>query len=215
MTHGPERLRGRRGAWLVVAVVLVFGAACGSDEPEGSGASTDPNPAEPLPPNDVDELAAIYDPLIEQYGVQITRGALIDRGEGYLESDSGTHLALYVEPIDDEGYSTAAYVEGMYDITELTAIHAFESWSSLESYDICQEPWQNEDSSVTPFPLTQIDLTRDSAESFDWGSGDLPALLDHIDDDAESRWVVSPELTGSPDFQDVVEQRAANAAADQ
>lgn len=215
MMHESTRPGGRRAIWLLLAVVLALGAACGGDEPERSGASADASPDEPLPPNDLEALAAIYDPLVEPYGVRITRAALIDRDEGYLESDTGTHLALYVEPVDDEAYTTAAYVEGMYEITELTANHAFGTWPSLESYDICQEPWQSEDSGLTPFPVTQIDLTRQSAEDFEWESSDLPGLLDHIDGDAESRWIVSPALTGSPEFQDVNQHRIATAAGTQ
>ncbi len=206
----------RSSAGIVIALLLVLGAACADDSTDDQGQTTNPTETtEALPPPDRDGLAAIYDPLVEPYGVKITRAALIDREEGYIESATGTHLALYVEPVDDEAYSTAEYVEGMYELTELTAIHAFGTWSELESYDICQEPWQSEDSSLTPFPVTQIDLTREASEAFDWDSGNLPGLLDHIDGDEDSRWVVSPTLTSSPEFQDVNQQRAVNAVDNQ
>ena len=197
---------------LVIAAAFVLGA-CGGDESDDSGISAaGSTPEAPLPPGDVESLAAIYDPLVEQYDVRFTRGALVDLDEGYLESPTGTHLALYVEPVDDESYTTAEYIEGMYEITELTAIHAFETWSGLESYDICQEPWQSEDSSLTPFPLTQIDITREVYETFDWENGTLPELLDHIDEDPDSRWLVSPSLINTPEFQEINGQRTVETS---
>ncbi|HUF85625.1 MAG TPA: hypothetical protein VMQ81_13660, partial [Acidimicrobiia bacterium] len=80
-------MRARALVPLLVTVAL-SGAACASDDEERS-----------LPPNDFEQLADIFDPKLEPLGLKLTRGALIDTAEGrYRPSDTGRHLAVYVEP---------------------------------------------------------------------------------------------------------------------
>lgn len=169
-------------AVLVAALVLLAATACAGDDssssapttaaeaPTTSGAVTvDVEPTD-YPPNDVAALKAIFDPVFEPLGLRMTRGALVDRTDGYETSDTGTHLALYVEPIDDATFDDQRYLDGILDVAAVVTPAVFDSFSAVESYDICQEPPQEVDSRYSPFPVTQIELTRANAGSIDWST---------------------------------------------
>jgi hypothetical protein len=159
-----------------------------------------------LPPNDVAQLKAIFDPLVEPYGLHLTRGALIDLSDGYVPSDTGTHLALYVEPTDDEAYTEADYIDGIWDLTALVTPLVFDTWSGLATYDICQEPRQSDDPAYEPFPVTQVELSREAAEGYDFETGDLPSLVNYLLSTKGTRLLVGPDLKDTEAYQAVLEE---------
>jgi hypothetical protein len=208
---------------LVATVVLVVGAlalvACGADQGDSeSSAPVATNaggavPQESYPPNDYEALATIYDPMLEPMGLHLTRGALIDRSDnGYQESDEGNHLALYVEPIDDTGFTTEDYVAGLYDVTALITPYTFERWSEIDSYDICQEPPNTEDDRPEPFPETQIELDRTFGESFPWETGNLVSLLAAVDASDGAQITVSKPVRENADYKVALDEARTTAS---
>ena len=167
---------------LAVAGLTVATAAC-SDDGEQASTGADGTPTLPapdgssLPPDDVDDLADLYDPVLAPYGVVLTRGALIDTSDGgYERSDEGTHLALYVRPVAPR--SPEEYVAGIYDLAALLSPDVFARWPGLESYDVCQEDADTPEPPGTEVgALTQVELPRAVAEDFDWATGDLADLV--------------------------------------
>jgi hypothetical protein len=219
-----------------VGALLVVGAACGSDsdtptseaapgttEPSSAVSSnsevaeaagllpaTDPN--QELPPNDIGSLRRLYDPALATMGLRLTRGALIDTSnDGYAPSDSGTHLALYVEPLDDN-HTDADYVEGLWTLSALVTPDVFARWSGVQSYDICQEPPPSVDDKSEPLPYTQINLTREVAESIDWANGDLTDLLAAARTDPDFDLVLKRELRQTPEYKAAGEAARAMTA---
>lgn len=217
----PTRRRGLLAASSVVLLVLV-GSSCGSDpgsSPADSPSATAPtatdavelpapDPGQALPANDVGTLRQLYDPLLATMGLRLTRGELIDTSnDGYTSSDTGTHLALYVEPLDD-GFTTAAYVEGLWTVSAALTPDVFARWSGLASYDICQEPPPSVDDRDEPLPYTQINLTRESAAAVDWADGDLATLIAAARTDGDFDLVVAGEIRQSPEYADANREAA-------
>lgn len=206
-----------RRAWATLALValpaLVL-AACGDDDDGNAAATTtvaDPAPSievslppGDLPPSDVPGLREIFQPVFEPLGLRLTRGALVDVTEGYEVSETGTHLALYVEPIDDADYGEAEYLENLYQLTAVVTPLVFDAWPDLESYDICQEPHQSDDPAYAPFPLTQVELSREAAASYDFATGDLTSLVDHLLSTPGARLLVGPDLKATDAYQQVL-----------
>jgi hypothetical protein len=156
-----------------------------------------------FPPNDVDELAEIYDEMLAEYDVVLTRGEVIDRTDGqYTPSATGTHLALYVEP--SETVDPEVYLERLVEITKVVTPQVFDEWGSIESYDICQEPSPEESSEEEPIPLTQVEITRDAASEIDFDDLDLPQLLAlaNTQQDPPVRVYADPELKGVPAWEE-------------
>jgi hypothetical protein len=196
-------------AALAAAGVLVL-SSCGSDSSSGeaSPVSTEPaaeglppfDDAQQLPPNDLGALRRLYDPVLEPLGVRLTRGALIDTSDNrYVPSNDGRHLALYVEPIGE--YSKDDYVNGFWNISALVTPDVFARWPQLASYDICQEPLPAVDDKPEPFPLTQINLTREAAEQIDWENGDLVDLLVSSRTNDDVKVIVNREIRATPTYQ--------------
>ena len=77
-------------------------------------------------------------------------------------------------PAADEAYAEADYIDGIWDLTALFTPLVFETWSGLASYDICQEPPASVDPGYEPFPMTQVELSREDFDDlcrvhlFDW-----------------------------------------------
>lgn len=212
--------RGWRLAGLSSAIVLLAVAplaACSDDSDRAGGgdggdsATTTTAPPvsiepAPYPPNDDEELAELFDPVLEPLGLRLTRGALIDRGDGnYDESATGRHLALYAEPIDEDTYPVERYVDGIWEVTAAVTPLVFDSWSELDTYDICQEPLPSQDDREEPFPLTQVELGREDYETFDWEVGDLPSLLGYLDSHPETTLLVSNQVAASEEYREAQE----------
>jgi hypothetical protein len=204
-------------AAVVAAVVLVVG--CGSDDDTGGGAGADtsavttsvvapdgppgatlPEIAEGFPPADTARLKAIFDPLVEPLGVRISRGALVDRSDGYDVSVTGEHLALYVEPIDEDSYTVDDYVAGIFTVAAAVSPTIFEDYPGVDSFDICQEPHSDDDDSLEPFPVTQIELTRADHDSYDWDDGDLVSFLRLLRNSDDARILVGRTIVGAPAY---------------
>ena len=168
----------RRILMVTLAVCLAAGvAACGDDDGEGgpvppSTADPDSTPTEldgELPPPSALDLEPLYGEALAAAGMQLTdRGGTIDRsGGGYVASPEGTHLALYVEPIDP-ARTAQEYIDGILDVA-LVFSDIYDRWPGLESYDVCQEPADPDGTlGPEPLPVTQIELTRAESEAIDW-----------------------------------------------
>jgi hypothetical protein len=214
--------RARRPIAALVAVGVLVLASCGDDS-TGTGVpapvSTDQaapglppyDASQQLPPNDVAALRRLYDPVLEPLGVRLTRGALIDTTDNrYQPSNDGRHLALYVEPVGE--YSNEQYVDGFWTISALVTPDVFARWPQLESYDICQEPLPSVDDDPEPFPLTQINLTREAAAQVDWQDGDLVDLLVLSRTNDDAKVIVNREIRATPTYQ--AAEQAARAEVD-
>jgi hypothetical protein len=206
-----------RGATALAAAALAIASmatACSSDgaEPDTSSATTVSDevlpafdPAQELPPNDVGSLRRLYDPVLAPLGLRLTRGALIDlAGGGYEPSNTGTHLALYAEPIAPD-YSPTQYLESFWDVSATITPDVFARWSALESYDICLEPVDAVDDRDEPFPVTQVNITREAAAAIDWANAELVDLITAGRVEADVRVIISRDLRNSPEFQAVLE----------
>lgn len=180
----------RAPAFVVLLLAATLsGVACASDSDERA-----------LPPNDFDELADIFDPQLEPLGLKLTRGALIDTSNGgYRESDTGRHLAVYVEPTGE--YTPAEYAEGILPSAQVFLPLVFERWDELKTFDVCQEPLPGVDDRKEPPPVTQIYVSRAEARGFDWNTVTLPELLAAKEPARESyRLYVAPEITNDPSW---------------
>jgi len=179
-----------RLALLVVAVVAAV-TACSSDDSEPA--------AEHLPPNDFAELAAMFDDELERLGLQMTRGALVDTTGGYEESDTGRHLAVYVEPTAE--YTTADYTDGIVPSAQVFLPEVFERWDRLETFDVCQEPLPGADDRKEPPPVTQLYVSREEADAIDWETVGLAELVDAAQPARRDfRLYVAPAVTSDPSF---------------
>lgn len=178
-------MRRALGAALVLAL-----AACGGDDDAGQAPSTVDSSSvttaapDALPPPAALDLEAVYGDALRELGLRLTdRGGLIDRsGGGYEPSATGTHLALYVEPIGDR--SAEEFVEGIASVAAVFG-DVFDRWSGLESYDVCQEPVEDPPApngqpydASEPLPVTQIELTRAQAAAFDWATVTVEELIE-------------------------------------
>ena len=126
-----------------------------------------------MPPAAALDLEPIYGAALAELGLRlIDRGGLIDRsGGGYEPSPTGTHLALYVEPIGDER-SVDEYLDGIRNVGVVFS-DLFERWPGLVSYDVCQEPIEDDgDPATEPLPVTQIELTKEESAAIDWDTVD-------------------------------------------
>lgn len=175
--HGRGRLL------LLVGALLLAAASCASD-PSATLPSTAPTSttapsadAGARPPADALDLEPYYAARLASLGLRLTdRGGLIDvGGSGYRPSATGTHLALYVEPIGDR--TAVQYIDGIRDVAAVFA-DVFDRWPSLESYDVCQEPVDNDGTQEPePLPVTQIALTREQSAAIDWTSISIAEIL--------------------------------------
>ena len=146
-----------------IALVLVV-AACGDDEPAAEWPET--------LPSERAALAELFDPVVEPYGYRVTRAALVDRST-YERTADGDHLALYVAP---DAYLTADEIATDFPLlVSLFLPKVFEQWPALQSFDVCQEPYES-DQPVPP-SLTLFDITREAAETIEWSDLELADLI--------------------------------------
>jgi hypothetical protein len=191
----------------IIMPIAVLLAACGDGEPT---AAAPPTPEEllgttivpidldgDLPPVDAIHADAIIGADLAALGLRLTnRGGLIDRSDnGYDKSVTGTHYALYVEPILDS-YTIDDFAVNLVALTKATAPVLFDRYPGLESYDICQEPRSIDDNALYPPPVTQIELDRGQVESIDWETFDLATLFAQRDTGGTVR--ISPSVAVHP-----------------
>lgn len=198
------------GAGTFVAV----GAACSDDgnevadtAPPGATEPTDAAPAV-LPNNDKAELRAIFDPIYAPLGLAVTRIGLFDLDGGYVPDDAGTHLAIYVQPIDDAEWTIDRYVEMLVPGTAVAAPFVFAEWSGLQTMDVCQEPPQAEAPEEVPLVVTQVVLSRADSALIPWDTATLADLLA-----AALRSPDSARVVGRPDVEATDAWMAAQQAA--
>ena len=153
----------------MLAVVAMGLAACGDDAADDVAA--------PARPADLDDVRAVFADDLADLGLRLTdRGGVLER-DGYVESTTGTHLALYVEPIG--AYSDDDYAEGILTTARLLGPEALRRWDALESFDVCQEQpgTTTVDGEPDLAPYTQLDMTRAQVEALDWDTLTLAELL--------------------------------------
>ena len=115
--------------------------SCGDD-------AADDAPAAAPRPADLDDVRAVFADDLAELGLRLTeRGGVLER-DGYVESTTGTHLALYVEPIGD--YSDDQYAEGILTTARLLGPEILRRWDALESFDVCQEQPGTRPSTANP-----------------------------------------------------------------
>ena len=204
----------RRSFGALLAVVLAVGvAACGDDDgAEGVPSTIDPASTTPepspsdLPPPEPLDLEPLYGEALAELGLQLVdRGGLIDRsGGGYVASPTGTHLALYVEPVDDR--TMEQYVAGIRDVAVVFS-DIYERWPGLTSYDVCQEPTDPDgDQGPEPLPVTQIELTREQSDAIDWDTVTVEELVAASQADPPGLALrVSSEMAGDPTYAAMVQ----------
>ena len=138
----------------------------------GSGGGSSKGHA--LPPNDKAAIERVFAPTLRRLGVRLTRGALVDLQTG-RPSAKGNHLAVYVEPTGD--YSNDDYARGTVRTLRAFVPAAFQRWSGLNSFDICQEPLPTVDARPEPPPVTKVELTKAASHKVRWDDLDLTRLL--------------------------------------
>ena len=175
----PTRRRFLGGAAALGLVAAL--PACGDDDApvDRAGTSTEPSGGLDLPANDTAELQAIFDPRFEPLGQRVTRIGLYDLTDGFDRSDTGDHLAIYVEPIDPDGagWDDARYLEMAVPGMAAATPFAFDEWADLNSVDVCQEPPQSQNASPEPPIETQLLVDRATSAQIDWASAELSDLI--------------------------------------
>lgn len=204
-------LRNLAVAAALVALTAGGLTACGDDSDDSADSTSGELEAQPtdgdFPPNDVGELADIYDELLADFDVRLTRGEVIDRTDGQYEpSDTGTHLALYVEPLS--GSTDEVYLDQLVEITSIVTPQVFQEWGSIVSYDICQEPTTAENDADEPVPVTQVEITREAAADIDFEALDLAELLAiaNLQDNPPVRVYADPVLKELPAWQEAADE---------
>jgi len=152
----------KRRSLVALALVVLIANSCGA-------AATEPSL---LPPHEREDLADLFDPMVLPLGYKVTRGSLIDRSTYEVDADGG-HLAIYLAPTAD--ISTDQFASDFVAIVETFLPFVFEQWPNLNSFDVCQEPFDSAEE--TPPSLTIIDLTRDAASGVTWGELDLSEII--------------------------------------
>jgi len=203
----------------IVALLLVF-ASCGDDAAEiattttstgsttattSGGATAAPTttaPGDPLPPHTLEGLAPILDPMVEPLGFRVTRAALISL-DTYQPTPDGTHLAVYVVPLEDQ--TPSAYARQIVPLAAALLPAVFERWPALESFDVCQEPfaWDGEG---TPPSYTILDLDRESAGTVDWATIELSGLIAVAKEDRDITLSVDAQVGNSRAFQAALDE---------
>jgi hypothetical protein len=188
-----------RGVLALVAVSLLAGGCGDGDGPQRSGDAGPASPRLDLPPNDRERLAELFDPQLAPLGLRLTRGTLIDAEGGYRPSNTGRHLAMYVEPTGP--YTPAQYAQGIVPSARVFLPAVFERWDQLETFDICQEPVPGTDDRAEPPPVTQLYVTRKEALDIDWGAVRLADLLARGQPPRpEYKLYVAPSVSDDPSY---------------
>lgn len=172
---------------IVTAAVATVGVAS-----HDASAGTDPKALD-LPPFERDDIAKLFEDQLAALGLRTTRALLQDRGS-YQPSPRGTHLALYVEPIDPADADAASRIDAIVPLARVFLPKVFRRWSDLESFDVCQESAATMTAGTVPPPVTQLALVRKAAARIDWANADLADLVTR----AAKANPKSPEGWGDP-----------------
>ncbi len=168
------------GTGAVVSAGLV--TACGDDDADRASqvpSSTETSTPTDLPANDEDALKDLFDPFFEPLGQQVTRVGLYDLSSGFDLSDTGDHIAIYVEPIDPdgEGWDAARYIDSCAPGMAACTPFIFDTWSGVNTMDLCQEPPQADAPEPEPPIVTQLQLSRADSGFIDWDTVELADLM--------------------------------------
>ena len=197
----------RAAGALAIGVALIACTRAG----QGRTATTAPATPSPdatssaFPPSDVDELAAIFDPLLEPYGLTTTRANLLETTAPYEPSPTGRFLGLYVEPTGP--YASSDYIQNIVPTARVVIVAAFERWPGIAIVDLCQEPPPGVNDEEAPPPETQVQISRDASAGLDWSELELADLIAEADDNDSDPFVVrvSARLADDPIWQEAVE----------
>jgi hypothetical protein len=167
------------------------------------GPSTAAAASQDLPPAKKAALAKLFGDALEPFGLRVSRG-LLQNDSTYKPDPNGTHLALYVTPTSSS-YGTADFVENFAEITRVFVPMVFKRWKGLQSFDICQEPF--DDPRDDPPPVTQIFVSRDALDRVgNWKRATLIELLAAVPKDRRQRGAdyyvyFNSEIRQDPRFQ--------------
>ena len=162
-----------------------------------------------LPPPAEAQLAAIFDPMLERYGLRLSRAALLNTAAPYEESETGRFLGLYVEPTG--AYDETDYLENLVPVAREMITLAFDRWPGLEAVDVCQEPPAELDDSEVPPPETQLQVSREASDALAWEGLDLAGLIAAARDEDPPGIVlrVSARLADEPLWEEALDSAAA------
>ena len=194
--------RARIASALLVALALTAGALAVVAATSTAGAA-----GSDLPPAKKAALAKLFRDELEPLGLRVSRG-LLQNPETYDPDPKGTHLALYVTPTSTN-YATTDYVENFTKLTRVFVPMIFDRWSSLQTFDICQEP--ADDAREEPPPVTQIYVARTALDRVGkWKRATLVDLLAAAPKDRRQRGAeyyvyFNPDIRSDADFQAAAE----------
>lgn len=133
-----------------------------------------------LPPHTYEALAPLLDPLVAPLGFRVTRAALVSLTT-YETAPDGTHLAVYVEPLEEPDVEAVA--AATVPLAAVFLPEVFLQWPGLLSFDICQERYAASDVSSAPPPETILNVSREVALGIDWDTVTLAGLLGQLSAD--------------------------------
>ncbi|WP_436794399.1 hypothetical protein [Actinospongicola halichondriae] len=200
-----------RRQFLTIGTGAVAGAAfvsaCAGDDDDDKAAAvpttTTTTAPSALPVDDEDALKELFDPFFEPLGQKVTRIGLYDLTLGFERSDEGDHVAIYVEPIDPdgEGWDTAHYIEMLAPGMAACTPFIFDTWSGVNSMDLCQEPPQSVAPEPEPPIETQVQLSRADSAFIDWDDVELADLIAaRLRSPQTARVAASDEIEQHPDW---------------
>jgi hypothetical protein len=119
----------------------------------------------------------MLDPLVAPLGFRVTRAALVSLLT-YEAAPDGTHLAVYVEPLEEPDVEAVA--AATVPLAAVFLPEVFLRWPGLLSFDICQERYAASDASSAPPPETILNVSREVALGIDWDTVTLAELLGQL-----------------------------------
>jgi hypothetical protein len=178
-------------------------------------AAASPARASTLPPSNRKDLVAIFGPRVRQFGLRVTRAALVDPKN--RRDPHGTHLAIYVEPTG--AYTPQNYVDGTVTVTRVFLPYVFSRWKGLKSFDVCQEPRPAVDNRAEPPPETQVFASRKGSAAIDWVTVDVATMVERTAIEAAAAGIKRPtafslyvakHLENTPAYQNAVGPTASS-----
>ena len=165
-----NRHTSRRRLWTIATVATAVAAIMVPAAPGALASGRAPD----LPPSSRAALARLFDPQLEKLGLRTTR-ALLQSLETYRSDAEGTHLAIYVEPI--ESMTDEEFLTNVTKVSRIFLPRVFKEWQDLESFDVCQEPVPGVDDRESPPPVTQLLVSRKGAKRVRWPKATLRDIV--------------------------------------